>query len=139
MSSAQSRHSGHGRWVGVQGRSATRGVDSTSVEPDKVKPCVNPWKKEEEESVSLDKNKVSGYRQLVARADFLAQDRADIQFAEGGVPRHGKPDKGSLETGEAPSNVFERPSSGSCKVLVAPTTKPSRWPLRLRLGQLQAQ
>ena len=52
--------------------------------------------------------------------------------------RHGKPDKGSLETGEAPWKVFERPFSGSCNVLVATTTTPSRRLLRLRMGRLQA-
>ena len=35
----------------------------------------------EEESVLLDKDKVSGYRQLVARANYMAQERADIQCA----------------------------------------------------------
>ena len=61
---------------------ATRGVDSTSAEPDKVKPCQPVEETHEvEESVPLDKDKVSGHGQLVARANYVAQDRADIQYA----------------------------------------------------------
>ena len=37
--------------------------------------------KEEEESVPLNKDTVSGYRQLVARTNSVAQDRADSQYA----------------------------------------------------------
>ena len=38
-------------------------------------------KKEEEESVLLDVARASGYMQIAARANNMAQDRADTQFA----------------------------------------------------------
>ena len=37
--------------------------------------------KEEEESRLLEENKATMFRQLAARANYMAMDRADIQFA----------------------------------------------------------
>ena len=73
--------------MGVRGRSASRTVDGSNAELDKVKPRVKPWRRPEEREgsggvCSLDRDKVSGYRQLMARCCCVAQDRADIQYAE---------------------------------------------------------
>ena len=59
--------------VGIRRRSATRGVDSTSAEPDKSNPVSTPGQdpkneKEEEESALLDNDKVSGYRQFAGKS-----------------------------------------------------------------------
>eukprot|EP00973_Karenia_brevis_P012895 1749607-Karenia_brevis.AAC.1 len=49
-----------------------------------AKPVISPGSKElndEKDDAALDKDKSSLYRAVVARANYLAQDRPDIQFA----------------------------------------------------------
>ena len=74
--------SGGWEYVGDQ-RHAELIVQSLNVE--KSTPVTTPGedqkKEKEEESVLLDVARASGYRQIAARANYMAQDRADTQFA----------------------------------------------------------
>ena len=98
----------HGRWVGVRGRSATRGVDSTSAEFDKVKHRFNPWRRPEEGEGGGDVC-APGRRQGIwiqtvggKSFSFCAGQGRHSASGERSVPRHGKFDRMSLETDEAP-------------------------------------
>ena len=96
----------HGRWVGVRGRSATRGVDSTSAEFDKVKHRFNPWRRPEGGGggVCAPGRRQGIWIQTVGGKSFSFCAGQGRQSASGerSVPRHGKFDRMSLETDEAP-------------------------------------
>ena len=65
-----------------------------------------PWK-EQEESQKLDTFKVAGYRSLAARANYLASDRPDIQFATNGIVPRNEPTHGRrLERPETTWQIF---------------------------------
>ena len=82
-----------------------------------------PTKRPEEDeagSLVLDPAMSTQYRALTARANYIAQDRAEIQFA---VKRtrllHAQAHGGRLEQAEADGWVSRRPAAGDLRVCVA--------------------
>ena len=116
-----------------------------SLNLEKSKPVTTPGedqkkeKEEEEESVLLDVARASGYRQIAARANCMAQDRADTQIAVKEVCRGmANPNCGPLETVEETRPICTWEASGSDEVSFAESSLPGRWLFRQRLGRLPA-
>ena len=96
-----------------------------------------PWKAEEEAEM-LNFEKAHEYRSLVARANYLAMDRSDIQNAVKEVCKTmAKPTVGCRRKLKRLARYLLGSPQGSLQVQIPRETGRDRWILGLRLGRLQ--
>eukprot|EP00969_Alexandrium_andersonii_P341930 15114427-Alexandrium_andersonii.AAC.1 len=91
---------GEGIWYEADQRHAELIVKGLGVEEDSkgvVTPGVGTTQEEEGDDEELDQEEATRYRALAARANYLAQDRPDIQYSTKALCRDmAKPTKGGM-------------------------------------------